>query len=114
VAFGKVKAKTGGGHAGNNGIRSIARHIGPDFARVRIGIGHPGDRERVTGHVLGAFSKDETARLDPLLDAIADAAPKLAGGDAPGFLTEVALKCPPPKPPKPARRAGNETPEGEG
>lgn len=103
VAFGKVKVKTGGGHAGNNGIRSIAQHITAEFQRVRIGIGHPGDKTRVTGHVLGAFQKAEQKLLDELLDAISFAAPKLAEGDAPGFLTAVAMKCPPPKPPRPPK-----------
>lgn len=103
VAFGRVKVKTGGGHAGNNGIRSIAQHISAEFQRVRIGIGHPGDKSRVTGHVLGAFSKSEQPLLEQIIDAVSYGVPKLADGDAPGFLTDVALKCPPPKPPKPPR-----------
>jgi len=100
VAFGKVKVKTGGGHAGNNGIRSITQHIGAEFQRVRIGIGHPGDKARVTGHVLGAFAQSEMTLLDQILDAISFGLPKLAEGDAPGFQNQVALKCPPPKPQK--------------
>jgi PTH1 family peptidyl-tRNA hydrolase len=103
VAFGRVKVKTGGGHAGNNGIRSTAQHITADFQRVRIGIGHPGDKARVTGHVLGAFGKSEQPMLQQVIDAITYAAPKLAMGDTPGFLTDVALKCPPPKTPKPPK-----------
>ncbi|WP_416898157.1 MAG: aminoacyl-tRNA hydrolase [Minwuia sp.] len=110
VAFGKVKVKTGGGHAGNNGIRSIAQHITPEFQRVRIGIGHPGDKARVTGHVLGAFSRAEQPLLTELMDAISYAAPKLAEDDAPGFLTAVALKCPPPKP---AKKPKNDKPDTE-
>lgn len=112
VAFGRVKVKTGGGHAGNNGIRSIAQHITAEFQRVRIGIGHPGDKARVTGHVLGAFSKAEQPLLEQVIDAISFGAPKLAEGDAPGFLTQVALKCPPPaKPPKPKKQPKPESGE---
>lgn len=100
LAFGKVKVKVGGGHAGNNGIRSVAQHMTPDFQRVRIGIDHPGHKDRVTGHVLGNFAKAQLPLLEQLLDAVSYAAPKLADGDAPGFMTAVALKCPPPKPEK--------------
>ena len=103
LAPGKLRMKTGGGVAGHNGLRSIAQHIGPDFRRVRIGIGHPGDRERVLGYVLHDFAKAERAWLDPLLDAIADAAPLMAAGDDPGFASRVALILNPPKKnPRPA------------
>ncbi len=97
LAAGKVKAKIGGGLAGHNGLRSINDHIGPDFRRVRIGIGRPGDKARVTGHVLGDFAKSDQNWLKPLLDAIAASAEKLVDGDAP-FLTAVALRLAPPKP----------------
>lgn len=97
LAAGKIKAKIGGGLAGHNGLRSIADHIGEDFRRVRIGIGHPGDKARVTGHVLGDFSKADQDWLAPLLDAIAKGAPKLAEGDA-KFGSAVALILAPPKP----------------
>ncbi len=88
---GRVKVKAGGGSAGHNGIRSIAAHIGPDFHRLRIGIAHPGDKQAVIGHVLNNFAKSDKAWLDPMLDAIAEAIPLLVGGDAPGFMTRVAL-----------------------
>ena len=88
---GKVRMKTGGGAAGHNGIRSIAAHIGPDFRRVRIGIGHPGEKERVLGHVLGDFSKADAAWLEPMLDAMADAAPLLAEGKDATFANKVHL-----------------------
>ncbi len=88
---GKLKVKIGGGSAGHNGIRSIVAHIGPDFHRLRIGIAHPGDRDAVIGHVLNNFAKSDKAWLDPLLDAVAEAMPLLVGGDAPGFMTRVAL-----------------------
>ena len=82
LAAGKIRVKTGGGAAGHNGLRSISDHIGPDFRRVRIGIGHPGDKARVTGHVLGDFSKADKDWLEPLLGALASAAPMLLEGDA--------------------------------
>jgi PTH1 family peptidyl-tRNA hydrolase len=88
---GKVRMKTGGGAAGHNGIRSIAAHIGPEFRRVRIGIGHPGAKERVLGHVLGDFAKADAAWVDPMLDAMADAAPLLAEGKDATFANKVHL-----------------------
>ena len=87
----KVKVKRGGGTAGHNGLRSIDQHLGPDFRRVRIGIGHPGHKDRVTGHVLGNFAKQDQAWLERLLDAVADAATMLAEGRAEDFMTRVAL-----------------------
>ena len=90
LAPGKVKVKTGGGNAGHNGLRSITDHIGNEYARVRIGIGHPGSKELVMRHVLHDFAKSDAAWLERLLDAIADAAPRLAAGDQARFLTEVA------------------------
>jgi PTH1 family peptidyl-tRNA hydrolase len=95
---GKVRAKLGGGAAGNKGVRDIAAHIGADFRRVRIGVGHPGDRARVEQHVLGDFSKAERAWLDPLIDAVVDCLPLLAAGDDAGFHNRVALLAPPPPP----------------
>jgi len=88
---GKVRMKTGGGAAGHNGIRSIAAHIGPEFRRVRIGIGHPGDKERVLGHVLGDFAKADAAWVELMLDAMADAAPLLAQGKDATFANKVHL-----------------------
>ena len=96
LVLGKVRVQSGGGHAGHNGIRSIISHIGPDFRRVRVGIGHPGDRRRVLGHVLSDFSRAETEQLAPVLSAIAEALPMLVAGDNPGFMTRVALLAPPP------------------
>jgi PTH1 family peptidyl-tRNA hydrolase len=92
--------KTGGGDAGQNGLRSITAALGPDYRRVRLGIGHPGDKERVTGHVLQNFSKDDIAWLKPLVDAMVEAAPLLAKDDDAGFMSKVALLTAPPKPPK--------------
>lgn len=101
LAAGKVRVKRGGGNAGHNGLRSISTHVGNDYTRVRLGIGHPGERERVTGHVLGNFTKDDRSWRDPLLDAISDAAPFLADGDEAGFMNKVTLLTTPKKEPKP-------------
>ena len=88
----KVKVKTGGGTAGHNGLRSIDQHLGPDFRRVRIGIGHPGHKERVTGHVLGNYAKAEMDDLVDMLSAIGNEAEWLAKGDDPRFMSDVALR----------------------
>jgi len=96
LAAGKLKVKTGGSDAGNNGLRSITAALGADYRRVRIGIGRPQTRTRVTSHVLDNFSKAEEVWLVPLLSAIAEAAPWLARDDNPGFATRVALTLKPP------------------
>ncbi|HEY0627603.1 MAG TPA: aminoacyl-tRNA hydrolase [Allosphingosinicella sp.] len=88
----KVKVKTGGGTAGHNGLRSTEQHIGNEFRRVRIGIGHPGHKDKVTGHVLGNYAKAETDRLADMLGAIAAEAEWLATGDDARFMNEVALR----------------------
>jgi len=93
---GKVRVKMGGGHAGHNGIRSISSHIGQDFRRVRIGIGHPGDKKRVHSYVLSDFRKAEQAWVERTVDAVADALPLLIEGDDAGFMTRVAYLAPPP------------------
>lgn len=90
LAPGKLKMKSGGGNAGHNGLRSLTAHIGNEFVRVRIGIGHPGAKELVQGYVLHDFAKADQTWLGPLLDAIADAAGRLVGPDQPRFLTDVA------------------------
>ena len=104
LAPGKCRVKQGGGHAGHNGLRSIHQHIGPDYARVRIGVGHPGRKEAVPGYVLRDFPKADEGWLDDLLRGCADGAPKLAEGDAGGFMNAVALRMQParPAPAKPA------------
>ena len=89
---GKVRVKRGGSAAGHNGLRSMDRMLGtPDYWRVRLGIGHPGHKDRVTGHVLGDFAKSDRDWLLALLDAVADAAPMLAVGKPEDFMTKVAL-----------------------
>jgi PTH1 family peptidyl-tRNA hydrolase len=92
LAPGKVRVKTGGGTAGHNGIRSIGAHIGPEFTRVRLGVGHPGHKDLVSPHVLGDFAKSEEGWLADLLDGLADGAPALAAGDSAGFLDHVARR----------------------
>ena len=89
---GKMRVKFGGGAAGHNGLRSMDRQLGtPDYWRVRLGIGHPGVKDRVLSYVLGDFSKDDVTWLIPFLDAIADSAPLLAAGKPPDFMTKVAM-----------------------
>jgi len=88
----KVKVRIGGGLAGHNGLRSIDQHLGPDFRRVRIGIGHPGHKDRVTGHVLGNYAKSEMDALADMLGAIAAEAEWLAKGDDVRFMSDVALR----------------------
>tara|TARA_Y100001934_G_scaffold243256_1_gene299709 strand:- start:8295 stop:8690 length:396 start_codon:yes stop_codon:yes gene_type:complete len=94
---GKVRAKQGGGNAGHRGLISIDAHIGKDYRRVRLGIGHPGDKARVNRHVLGDFAKSDAGWRDALLDAVAAAAPMLATGDDTGFQNKVAMLAPAPK-----------------
>ncbi len=88
----KVKVKIGGGTAGHNGLRSAEAHIGNEFRRVRIGIGHPGHKDRVTGYVLGNYVKAELDPLAEMLGAIASVAGWLAAGDDPRFMSEIALR----------------------
>ncbi|MFN4142585.1 aminoacyl-tRNA hydrolase [Aestuariivirga sp.] len=101
---GKMRVKLGGGAAGHNGIRSMIAHCGPYFVRVRLGIGHPGDKAMVHPHVLSDFAKADKAWLEPLLDAVADHIPLLVKGDEGSFQNKVhlALNPAPEKPPKKA------------
>ncbi len=91
----KVKVKRGGGTAGHNGLRSTDQHIGPEFRRVRIGIGHPGNKDRVTGHVLGNYHKTELDDLTDMLGAMAAEAGWLAANDDVRFMNDVALRLQP-------------------
>ena len=97
LAPGRFRMKTGGGAAGNNGIRSIAAAIGPDFRRARIGTGHPGHKDLVMNHVLSDFSKAELEWAKPLLEACADALPLLAVGEDERYQAEVLRLAPAPK-----------------
>jgi peptidyl-tRNA hydrolase, PTH1 family len=88
---GRCKVKTGGGNGGHNGLKSIDTHMGKDYKRLRIGIGHPGHKDRVNPYVLGDFSKADRDWLEPLLDAIAKAAPDISIGDGATFMNKVTL-----------------------
>lgn len=88
----KVKVKTGGGTAGHNGLRSTEAHVGNGFRRVRLGIGHPGHKDRVTPYVLGNYAKAEADDLAAMLDAVAAEAGWLAAGDDVRFMNDVALR----------------------
>ena len=88
---GKLRVKTGGGVAGHNGLRSLGAHIGRDFQRVRIGVGHPGVKELVLHHVLRDFAKSDREWVLPLIDAIAEQAPLLAEGKAASFQNKIHL-----------------------
>ena len=97
LAPGRLRLKQGGGHAGHNGLRSIHAHLGDDYARVRLGIGHPGHKDAVAAYVLHDFAKADQDWLAPLLHGISDGAPALAAGDGAGFQNAVALRSAPPR-----------------
>lgn len=97
LAPGKVRWKAGGGHAGHNGLRSVHAHLGPDYARVRMGVGHPGHKDAVPGYVLRDFPKADESWLDDVLRGCSDGAPHLARGDGPKFMNAVALRVAPPR-----------------
>lgn len=101
LAPGKVRLKQGGGHAGHNGLRSIHQHIGEAYARVRLGIGHPGHKDRVAAYVLSDFAKADQDWLDDLLRGICRGAPELAAAEGSKFLNTIAQAHPAPI--KPAR-----------
>ena len=97
LAPAKVRVKTGGGHAGHNGLRSIHGHIGPDYVRVRLGVGHPGHKDAVPGYVLRDFPKADQDWLNDVLRGLSDGAPYLGDGDSAKFLNAVALRVSPPR-----------------
>ena len=98
LAPGKLRVKTGGGHAGHNGLRSLHAHIGEGYVRVRLGIGHPGHKDRVSGYVLSDFAKAEQDWLEDLLRGVSDGAGDLAAGDTGRFTNAVALRTTPQRP----------------
>jgi PTH1 family peptidyl-tRNA hydrolase len=98
---GKLRAKAGGSDAGHNGLRSVTSVIGPNYRRVRIGVGHPGVPNMVHSHVLRDFAKIDYEWLTPLIEAVVEAAPFLAADDDAGFMNRVALLTKPQRPPKP-------------
>ncbi|MFT4619028.1 MAG: PTH1 family peptidyl-tRNA hydrolase [Dinoroseobacter sp.] len=97
LAPAKLKCKMGGGHAGHNGLRSIHGHIGEAYARVRLGIGHPGHKDRVAAYVLNDFAKADQDWLDDLMRGISDGAAEIANGDTGRFMNAVALRTAPPR-----------------
>lgn len=101
LAPGKVRVKMGGGHAGHNGLRSIHQHIGEQYQRVRLGIGHPGRKELVAHYVLQDFAKADAEWLDDLMRGLGDGAPDLADGRKDKFLNAIAQRMAPAKPAKP-------------
>ena len=110
---GKLRVKRGGGAGGHNGIRSIDAHMnglgGKGYWRLRLGVGHPGEKDKVKGHVLRDFAKADAAWLGPFLDAVTDELPLLLAGDDGAFMSRVAHLTAPPKPkPKPAPKAESE------
>ncbi|ARJ70599.1 aminoacyl-tRNA hydrolase [Paracoccus contaminans] len=107
LAPGVCRLKTGGGHAGHNGLRSIHQHVGEAYRRLRIGIGHPGHKDRVTGHVLGDFAKAEEAMVDEMLRGISKAAGPLAAGDGAAFGSVMAGRAAQPQ--KSAQGSGRDS-----
>lgn len=111
----KIRVKKGGGHAGHNGLRSMHQHIGEDYSRVRMGIGHPGHKDRVSGYVLHDFARSDADWLDDLMRGIEDGAVFLAEGDSAKFLNAIGLRMGPAKtekkPVKPA--ASKDTPTAD-
>jgi PTH1 family peptidyl-tRNA hydrolase len=91
LVAGKIRMKTGGGHAGHNGIRSIQSHVGAGFHRVRLGVGHPGDQEEVINHVLKDFSKADQQWLDKMIEAIGVNVGLLIKGEESSFMSKVSL-----------------------
>lgn len=102
LAPGKIRVKQGGGAAGHNGIRSIDAHIGPDFHRVRLGVGHPGVKHLVEHYVLQNFPKADEDWVERLVEAVAEYMPLMVADNGSEFMSRVALKMnpPPPKPPQ--------------
>lgn len=114
---GKLRVKFGGGHAGHNGLRSVSAHLGNDYQRVRIGVGHPGHRDAVSHYVLHDFAKADSAWLDPLIEGIAQGVPHLLVGNDAKFMNEVARVARPPesekRAPAPEPAAGTAAPAKE-
>jgi PTH1 family peptidyl-tRNA hydrolase len=105
LAPAKIKCKTGGGHAGHNGLRSIHQHIGVEYDRVRMGIGHPGHKDKVASYVLNDFAKAEQNWLDDVIRGVGDGAVFLAEGEPSKFMNAIAMRTVPQRPePKAAKK----------
>lgn len=111
LAPGKIRVKQGGGHAGNNGLRSVHQHIGDEYQRVRMGVGHPGRKDLVSHYVLQDFAKADREWLDDLLRGVSDGAPFLADGQNDRFLNAVAQRVAPSRPSKPVPSATGDVSE---
>lgn len=111
LAPGKCRVKAGGGHAGHNGLRSIHEHISPHYDRVRLGIGHPGNKNAVSGYVLRDFAKADQDWLDDLMRGISDGAEFLARDDSGKFMNAVALRVAPPRSSKSQHKPKRAEPE---
>ena len=96
---GKVRIKAGGGNGGHNGLRSIDAHVGKEYRRIRLGIGHPGHKDRVTGHVLGDFAVADRDWLDPLLEALARNADLIASGEDAVLMNRLSIQTDSNEPP---------------
>ena len=112
LAPGKLRVKQAGGHAGHNGLRSLHQHVGETYNRVRMGIGHPGHKDRVSGYVLHDFARAGDDWLEPLLAAVGREAGYLAAGDPSGFMNAVALATRPPQEPAAKRKSSTKTDNG--
>lgn len=106
LAPGKLRVKRGGGHAGHNGLRSIHAHLGANYARVRMGVGHPGEKDQVKNYVLRDFAKADDAWLDPMLDGCAENLGLILEGDDPSYMSKVAQCITPNRPNTPRPDAG--------
>jgi len=109
LAPGKIRVKRGGGHAGHNGLRSLHQHVGAEYGRIRMGVGHPGHKDLVSQFVLQAFAKADQDWLEDLLRGLSDGAPELAAGKPDRFLNAVALRVSPPRSSKNEPRLTKET-----
>ena len=103
---GKLRVKRGGGHAGHNGLRSIHAHLGANYTRVRMGVGHPGEKDQVKNYVLRDFAKADDAWLDPMLDGCAENLGLIFKGDDPSYMSKVAQCITPNRPNAPRPNAG--------
>ncbi len=101
LAFTKIKVKVAGGHGGHNGLRSIDAHLGKNYKRMRLGIGHPGSKEKVHNHVLGDFAKAEVSVVEKMLDAVCAHVGCVLSGHDTDFMNRYALDMRPPRPAKP-------------
>ncbi|PHQ67584.1 MAG: aminoacyl-tRNA hydrolase [Sneathiella sp.] len=107
LPVGKVRIKTGGGHGGNNGVRSLIAHLGADFKRARMGVGHPGEKHLVSGHVLKDFSKAERVLANKIVDSVGKHIDLLLAGNDANFMNKIALETAPPRPKKDDGKEGN-------